>query len=286
MSSITQVGLRITAQALAHGTFQGSMASMQGGNFLSSFAAGAISSVAASFYGGSGYTNEAGKFVPQTQGLNGILGGGNLGMIAFGSVSGGTGAALTGGNFWQGATTGLVVSGLNHALHGGFAKKYDVTSLHDYEAANGAGHDALAFENKDGTQHYVSKDGTEGGQNGGVYGKSAYTIGDYKSIEAINDDYSLHHQGKRYDITGVYRATRSQINRGITAAEAIAKSNYYLIGNSCTDVLSMGLNAMYNNSFTSSILRLGLKYPIPNVNFFIQPLLYNSHFTNYNLLNK
>ncbi|MPT34513.1 MAG: hypothetical protein E2604_05365 [Flavobacterium sp.] len=40
-------------------------------------------------------------------------------MIAFGTVSGGAGAALTGGNFWQGATTGLIVSGLNHALHSG-----------------------------------------------------------------------------------------------------------------------------------------------------------------------
>ncbi|MFB9109794.1 hypothetical protein [Flavobacterium gyeonganense] len=38
-------------------------------------------------------------------------------MIAFGTVSGGAGAALTGGNFWQGAVTGLVVSGLNHAAH-------------------------------------------------------------------------------------------------------------------------------------------------------------------------
>jgi hypothetical protein len=38
-------------------------------------------------------------------------------MIAFGTVSGGAGAAMTGGNFWQGAVTGLVVSGLNHAMH-------------------------------------------------------------------------------------------------------------------------------------------------------------------------
>lgn len=41
----------------------------------------------------------------------------DLGMIAFGTVSGGAGAALTGGNFWQGAVTGLMVSGLNHAVH-------------------------------------------------------------------------------------------------------------------------------------------------------------------------
>lgn len=38
-------------------------------------------------------------------------------MIAFGTVAGGAGAALTGGNFWQGAVTGLVVSGLNHAMY-------------------------------------------------------------------------------------------------------------------------------------------------------------------------
>lgn len=35
----------------------------------------------------------------------------------FGSVSGGLSAELTGGNFWQGAATGLAVSGLNHVAH-------------------------------------------------------------------------------------------------------------------------------------------------------------------------
>jgi hypothetical protein len=34
-----------------------------------------------------------------------------VGLIAFGTVSGGTGATLTGGNFWQEAVKGLVVSG-------------------------------------------------------------------------------------------------------------------------------------------------------------------------------
>lgn len=34
-----------------------------------------------------------------------------------GTISGGAGAALTNGNFWQGAVTGLIVSGLNHAMH-------------------------------------------------------------------------------------------------------------------------------------------------------------------------
>jgi hypothetical protein len=50
-------------------------------------------------------------------GIGGNFASSGLGMISFGTVSGGAGAALTGGNFWQGAVTGLVVSGLNHAMH-------------------------------------------------------------------------------------------------------------------------------------------------------------------------
>jgi hypothetical protein len=42
---------------------------------------------------------------------------GTAGMITFGTIVGGGSAMLTGGNFWQGAVTGLVVSGLNHAMH-------------------------------------------------------------------------------------------------------------------------------------------------------------------------
>lgn len=35
----------------------------------------------------------------------------------FGTVSGGLSSKLTGGNFWEGAAIGLVVSGLNHVAH-------------------------------------------------------------------------------------------------------------------------------------------------------------------------
>lgn len=40
-----------------------------------------------------------------------------LGTVAFGVLSGGIGAELTGGNFWQGAVTVGIVAGLNHAMH-------------------------------------------------------------------------------------------------------------------------------------------------------------------------
>jgi RHS repeat-associated protein len=96
-------------QAVAHGTFQGTMTAVSGGKFWSGFAAGALSSIAASAWSGGGATSNyhgAGNFANS-----------GAGMIAFGTVAGGVGAQLTGGNFWQGAATGLVVSGLNHAMH-------------------------------------------------------------------------------------------------------------------------------------------------------------------------
>ncbi|MBZ4042639.1 RHS repeat-associated core domain-containing protein [Flavobacterium hibisci] len=129
-STITNFYVRAAVSAVAHGTFQGGMSAMQGGKFWSGFASGALSSIAASAWSG-GSTTETnfetnsslteGHFVTTTyahQGISGAIGANNVaGMIAFGTVSGGAGAALTGGNFWQGAVTGLVVSGLNHALH-------------------------------------------------------------------------------------------------------------------------------------------------------------------------
>jgi hypothetical protein len=108
---------RAAFQAVAHGTFQGGLSSIQGGSFFSSFAAGALSSIAASAWtGGSSYGVTGAEVY--NSGMVGIGAEfGDAGMIAFGTVSGGLGAALTGGNFWEGAAIGLVVSGLNHLGH-------------------------------------------------------------------------------------------------------------------------------------------------------------------------
>ena len=68
---------------------------------------------------GAGGIDASGDVINPTKVWNGAgsFANSGLGMVAFGTVSGGAGAALTRGNFWQGAVTGLVVSGLNHAAH-------------------------------------------------------------------------------------------------------------------------------------------------------------------------
>jgi hypothetical protein len=103
------------------------MTGIQGGNFWSGFAAGALSSIASSVWQGGPTSdktysigNKSWTITGRTvEGLGGNFANSGAGMIAFGTVAGGAGAVLTGGNFWQGAVTGLVVSGLNHGFHNG-----------------------------------------------------------------------------------------------------------------------------------------------------------------------
>ena len=94
------VGLAIV-QAGTHAVAQGVMSLMQGGTFQQAFWSGALGSLGASAFGAiaSDFANKA------------------VGQIVFGAVSGGIGAELSGGNFWQGAVIGGIVAGLNHAMH-------------------------------------------------------------------------------------------------------------------------------------------------------------------------
>lgn len=108
-SMFTNFYSQASFQAVSHGFVQGSVSGLQGGKFWSGFAAGAVSSIASSVWVGVGPDNGG------WHGLGGCKGSSNVGMIAFGTVSGGVSAKLTGGNFWQGAVAGLFVSALNHA---------------------------------------------------------------------------------------------------------------------------------------------------------------------------
>ncbi len=112
VAAIKPLVTRFTVQALAHGSAQGMLSGVQGGDFWQGFASGSLSSIASSAYTGGKMAN--GK---TWNGVGGKFAGSSVGIVSFGTIAGGAGAALTGGNFWQGAATGLVVSGLNHVVH-------------------------------------------------------------------------------------------------------------------------------------------------------------------------
>ncbi len=86
-----------------HGLSQGFFAIVDGNGsgFFQGFISGALGSLAAS-----GWASAIGK-----------VGAANGGMIAFGALSGGIGAELSGGNFFKGFLQGGIVSGLNHSVH-------------------------------------------------------------------------------------------------------------------------------------------------------------------------
>ncbi|MCU7561063.1 hypothetical protein N4T42_12265 [Riemerella anatipestifer] len=83
-----------------HAVSQGILSMVQGNKFGSGFLSGLGGSLGAS-------------------GWKSVFGSSGVSMIAFGALAGGIGAELSGGNFWQGAITGGIVAGLNHAMHMG-----------------------------------------------------------------------------------------------------------------------------------------------------------------------
>ena len=152
-AAISQLGTRITVQALAQGGFQGSMAGVQGGNFWQAFASGALASIAASTWSG-GTMAKGGSW----GGIGGKFAKSGVGQITFGTISGGGGAALSGGNFWEGAITGFAVSSVNYlasdkklASPTGKGIRNDSKGLGHYGAPRTHGaHKGLDFQSVDG----------------------------------------------------------------------------------------------------------------------------------------
>jgi hypothetical protein len=246
-SAVSSLGLSTIESslqsALAHGSAQGALSAIQGGDFTHAFVTGYLSSLA-----GSGWSE--------------AFGGDPASMIAYSAISGGVIEEAQGGDFIKGFAMGLTIGALNHAMHGGFAKKFDITVLEDYEAASHMGHQAVAFELENGNQLYISKDGTN--SNLGSVGTPKVSNNyEYSSFEEINETYSHYHEGKRYDIAAVYKATRAQINNAINRAQKIASSTYVLIGNSCMDVARYALISAFGNRIANYSVG-----HIPNISFF------------------
>ncbi|CVK16210.1 RHS repeat-associated core domain-containing protein [Apibacter mensalis] len=97
---ILAAGIEGAMNGLTQGIIQG----ISGGDILQGISSGSISSLVSTAVSMGG----------TAAGVDGTKIGGTL---FFGTVSGGFGAVLTNGNFWQGAATGLIVSGLNHVAH-------------------------------------------------------------------------------------------------------------------------------------------------------------------------
>jgi RHS repeat-associated protein len=116
-------------QAGAHGTTGGVMSVIEGGNFGSGFAAGAVSSLVSSGVQSLGINNNDLK---------------NVITITSGGLSGGISSSIAGGNFWQGVRQGIITSGLNHVAHKVANKLYENKFMSQLEEAYGSKVNSLA----------------------------------------------------------------------------------------------------------------------------------------------
>jgi hypothetical protein len=181
--------------------------------------------------------------------------------------------------FYEGAAVGLAVTGFNHLMHpreapdqilGRSKNEYYFGVLTDEGGANGAGHQGIFAQQKNGKLHYISKDGTY--ENGGIYGKSHYSdVKDFASVAEINDYYfEFGSPGKKYDVVAFYKMTRSQIDNAVNTALGYAKQDYNLFTNNCSTMVDGALKAAYNPIIWSHTM-------LPNTNFYIQQMFFDNH---------
>ncbi|MGB3453373.1 MAG: hypothetical protein WBA59_06065 [Moheibacter sp.] len=171
---------------------------------------------------------------------------GDISTMLFGSVSGGLSAELTGGNFWQGAATGLTVSALNHVAHSIIdPKNAELMLLSDKEGAKGAGHGAVGVGSDKKGWHYRSNEGTD--ENGGVYGESIKVERTYNTKAEMLNDVSLgDYNTDRYDRAAVFKIRQSQVAKVVDAVSIRLNSNYNLFTNNCAHLWNAALGAIGN----------------------------------------
>ena len=139
----------IFAQAAAHGLSQATISGIFKGdfsNFGSDFAAGAVSSLV-----GSGIS----KLQIDNPALR------KLSMYVGGAISGGLAASVTGGDFLDGAATGLIVTALNHGLHAAFDPQTSEQQEQKNEKLVRLEHDKVKVTFDPGADNPVNKKTTE-----------------------------------------------------------------------------------------------------------------------------
>ncbi len=118
-SWFTNTVSRAAFQAGMHGVTGGVMNSIEGENFISGFASGAVSSIISSGIEalGTNYAGGIGENGNYGKNAFGNSGGFKAVMIASGGLSGGISSSIAGGNFWSGVRQGLITSWLNHGMN-------------------------------------------------------------------------------------------------------------------------------------------------------------------------
>ncbi len=213
------------------------MSGMSGGSYGSGFLAGGFGSLAAT--GTGALLQDAGK---------GIQG---FGMIGGGAISGGIGAEIGGGDFWDGFRNGAISSGLNHGIHSGALGTGLMMSSITGRTRHLFGPDAIAVA---GTGD-VSAGVSVGMEKGGL----AVLRGEEKGLYSLND--------MGVGIGGVTVSGGAEVMKLYSSAGKVLKSHFYNYryeGNLSVTVFSLnfGVTGTLSKHSTGKGFTVGLGYTL------------------------
>lgn len=199
----------------------------------------------------------------------------DLGTIAFGTVSGGAAAKLTGGNFWQGAVTGLFVSALNHVATKMIKPKYTVAGIYGAGSEEGSGNpDLRALVEGQGGKMFSSttpfgegddeiiaylKEGFEKGNQLKLYGHSRGGAAAVR-IANILGEMNIHvSEINLYDPVGLYGGGDFVFNY-----PNVTKVNNYYQRNPTDHGSSARVGKLASNPFQGSPVGGNFQWPVIN----------------------
>ncbi|MFT6336125.1 MAG: RHS repeat-associated protein [Halioglobus sp.] len=202
-------------QAVGHSWTGAVFAMAQGDSPLSGFVGGAASSIVSSGIGN--------------------LGLGYATTLISGGFTGGIGAKLAGGDFWQGVGRGLITTGLNHLAHS-LTKPDDFIYLLDREGVGntGVGHTAILIQGEGGKWFFISKAG-----KGTIYSDDVQH--GERSYDSPEDFYKSE-DGQRYEsrIRIAMEPTKSlQVYKWVKSK---ASFKYNFLSSNCDDMCKIVLD--------------------------------------------
>lgn len=188
---------QVAFQTSAHGYLGGMMSGLNGNSYGSGFLSGAFGSLAAT--GTGTLLQNAGK---GTQAL---------GIVGSGAISGGVGAEIAGGDFWDGFRNGAISSGLNHGIHSGLLGEGLMMSSITGRTRHLLGPDAIAIA---GTGD-VSSGVSVGIEKGGI----VVLRGNERGIYSLND--------VGIGIGGITVSAGAEVMRLYSSAGKVLRSHFY-----------------------------------------------------------
>ena len=193
-------------------------------------------------------------------GFAGIGGTGGASMIVFGTIAGGAGAALTGGNFWQGAATGLIVSGLNHSLHQGDSKPKPKKAKWDLNGDGKLQKVEADLWGVKGHRKSITVDNSKIDWSG-LKIPEGKGVGDFFSIDTLEAFALL-----PFETSSTYGGTSFKVT-GTNTVEVQNQDYHYKMRNNNTSIMDIGRDFLTSAGYPSVMEFYNGPFQIYNINY-------------------